>query len=218
MLVVGEADDVQDVPSITKGNECGELAITTPGIVEKRIGEISKLPQRCTKVLFDRLGNGKLSGTRLCRVGEWVLEAVQFVRGEHQRGIGRPRWVIDGLCELLAGDACRVQDDDRVLLDQDVGNFDQGAFPRHVWVVPLLPSDLGTRWVEHWSRIEIGADNEGEDCFPRRVYDSESRDDRLGGIHRVIFEDRYKKIVTIGVNDKVGVSVLLVFYVPATIS
>jgi hypothetical protein len=85
-------------------------------------------------------------------------------------------------------------------------------------VIPLLPSDLGTGWVEHWSRIEIGTDDEGEDYFLRRVYDSESRDDRLGGIHRVILEDRYEKIVTIGVDDKVGVSVLLGFYVPATIN
>ena len=124
-LVVREADDVQDIPSITKGNECGELAITTFGIVEERIGEISKMPGRCTKVLLDRLGNRELSGTRLGRVGEWVMEAVQFVRSEHQRGIGHPQRIIDGLCELLTGDKCRVQDDDRVLLDQHVGSFNQ---------------------------------------------------------------------------------------------
>ena len=74
-------------------------------------------------------------------------------------------------------------------------------------MVPLLPSDLGTRRIEHWSRIEIGADNEGENYFAGRAYASEYRDDRLGGIHRVILEDRYKKIMANGVNSKVGVSV-----------
>ena len=76
-------------------------------------------------------------------------------------------------------------------------------------MVPLLPGDLGARRIEYWSRIEIGADDEGENCFPGGVYDSEYCDDRLGGIYCVIFEDRYEKIMTNRVNGKVGVSVHL---------
>ena len=100
---VRETDDVQDVPSITKSNECAKFAVSTSGIIEKRIREIAKGPRRCAKVLLAQPGNGELSGTR-GRVREWVLEAVEFVRGEHQRRVGRPPGVIDGFGELLASD------------------------------------------------------------------------------------------------------------------
>jgi len=91
----------------------------------------------------------------------------------------------------------------------DIGNVDFSTFPRHVWVIPLLPSQFRAGAIEDWGSKKVSFRNTLElgDGFRGGVDDAEGGSDGLRSIICMILENRHEECGPLRVYRKISKSI-----------